>query len=65
MDVGYCKFYETRNRSPLLISFDFGRFIYKNDDQLAHEIIAMSLVKYLNLAIKNSNATAVEYDIIP
>jgi hypothetical protein len=41
-------FINTKNRVPLVLDFGFGRFIYKDDDQLSHELIAMQLIKYLN-----------------
>jgi hypothetical protein len=30
------RFIQTKNRNPLVLDFGFSRFIYKNDDQLAH-----------------------------
>lgn len=46
-----CKFLNTKNRCPLVLDFGFGKFIYKNDNQVSHELIAMHLIKYINRVI--------------
>lgn len=56
-------FIKTKNRSPLKLDFGFSKFIYKNDDQLSHEIIAMQLIKYLNKIFGKEYIK--EYEIIP
>ena len=56
-------FIETKNRNPIVLDFEFARYLYKNDDQLAHEIIAMELIKYVNALLGKQYAKS--YDIIP
>ena len=53
----------TKNRNPLVLDFQFAKFLYKDDDQLAHEIIAMEFIKYLNTIL--GKEYIVPYDIIP
>ena len=61
---GYTK---TKNRYPLILDFEFSRFIYKNDNQLSHELIAMHLMRYINriISMKMKKSQVIEYDIIP
>ena len=61
------RYVRTKNRFPLILDFHFARFIYKNDDQLSHELIAMSIIKYLNriLTVNLDNSQIVEYEIMP
>lgn len=46
-----------------MLDFEFARYLYKNDDQLSHEIIAMELIKYINALLGKPYAKS--YDIIP
>jgi hypothetical protein len=56
-------FIQTKNRNPLVLDFEFAPFLYKNDDQLAHEIIAMEFIKYFNTIL--GKEYIVPYEIIP
>ena len=53
----------TKNRHPLVLDCNFGRFLYKNDDQLSHELISMEWVEYLNSLF--GKEYIVPYQIIP
>jgi len=57
------KYFATKNRNPILLDFQFCRYIYKNDDQLPHELISMEFIKYLNEILPSP--IILEYDIIP
>lgn len=46
-----------------MLDFSFGRFLYKNDDQLAHEMIAMQMARYVNKII--GKQIIIEYLIQP
>jgi hypothetical protein len=56
-------FIPTKNRNPLKLDFGFGQFIYKNDNQLAHEIVAMQFMKYMNKVFGEEYVQ--EYEILP
>ena len=56
-------FIKTTNRVPLVLDFGFGKFLYKNDDQLSHELISMQLIKYINAIL--GEEYIVPYQIIP
>ena len=60
-------FIKTKNRYPLVLDFGFSKFLYKNDNQLAHEMIAMGIIKYLNklISAETQSLQIVEYEIIP
>ncbi len=47
----------------MVLDFEFAPFLYKNDDQLAHEIIAMEFIKYFNTIL--GKEYIVPYEIIP
>ena len=53
----------TKNRNPLVLDFAFARFLYKNDEQLSHEIISMEFIKYFNTIL--GKEYIVPYEIIP
>lgn len=63
INLGGSYFIKTKNRHPLVLDFEFGKFLYKNDDQLAHEIIAMELIKYINAIL--GKEYIVPYEILP
>lgn len=46
-----------------MLDFEFAYFLYKNDDQLSHEIIAMEFIKYFNTIL--GKEYIIPYDIIP
>ena len=52
-------FIKTKNRYPLKLDFGFSKFIYKNDNQLAHEIIAMGIIKYINKIISSDYSSQI------
>lgn len=47
----------------MVLDFKFGRYIYKHDDQLAHEIIAMETIKYINALLGKDYI--LPYQILP
>lgn len=61
------KFVRTKNRFPLILDLNFAKFIYKNDNQLSHELIAMSLMRYINRLLSGvtDKQQIIEYEIIP
>lgn len=54
---------KTKNRHPIVLDFQFSKYLYKHDDQLAHEIIAMELIKYINAIL--GKQYIVPYEILP
>jgi hypothetical protein len=47
----------------MVLDFKFAKYLYKHDDQLAHEIIAMELIKYINAIL--GKEYIVSYEILP
>lgn len=45
------------------MDFQFSKYLYKHDDQLAHEMIAMELIKYINAIL--GKEYIVSYEILP
>jgi hypothetical protein len=56
-------FIATKNRCPLVLDFQFAKFLYKYDDQLAHELIAIEFIKYINTILGKDYI--LPYDIMP
>lgn len=54
---------KTKNRHPLVLDFTFAKYIYKNDEQLSHEVIAIQLSKYVNAILGKEYIIA--YEILP
>jgi hypothetical protein len=57
------KFLKTKNRAPLLLNLEFGRFIFKVDNLLQNELLARDITHFLS--IKLPFVKFVSFDIVP